>query len=1161
MSFESHIKGKNTSLYPVVTIDGIHYSTRNTMFNGAFCKPLILSNPVIKEDVDIDSRLFKVSNINLRMSNINLNGVRFTDQLSENSLINSQVSINFVSPSGSSEVYSSTIRRITHDNEIVNISLEDVTQIITHRDIPIASVPNDNTVVERYKGKPIPMVYGEVDKSPVVVAGVNYLGDYVFKIDENPVKGLYTSVEPLADRYDTTGFFLYNNIYANISKNDFEYIEESNEVTFPKKPIVEGHDKGKIGINYIVKPDSIQANSIEPTDILDIGVGNISPEVGFNGDYNILNILDDNPDTYTSFKSDRFIEKQFNSNVPTNFIDANINFGFNNHFGGTPIENKTYDDDGNEESSVPAITSGFLLKAVLWDLKNHTLGGIRLNIHSAKQEIGQSVSGMALSNSLWDYYYINNINENNTIYPEPEDLIPFDILHPNSQQSDYILEYNIGTGTDRVQEHSGIKLQSAELAITHQYGYSTDGVDAELRLFSFLMRCEGQFEQDFSNEFYVSTQGRTAGSQVITHPMDIISHIVTVELNGEVDTSDFIHAKSNHTLADGSSWMFAFTQKDRINSKKLIADICRSTKCFPRFGSDGKFKFNSLQDTYTLLELEDRAVLINSRDIISGNFKKTSPENIHRKVKVDYKVDYATGKFSKTTAGIDLPEEFYGSADTENTALNFSTNYIREENTANALEKFLSEYYKNDHLILDLKLPVEFLQLEIGDLVRFEGLLGDCKAYGIDYSWGAETQTINGQVRYPAFMVYAVSKEVDKVGVKCIQLHKLGESQLDDDDDDGGGEVEIPPTINTYNSNGGLASSEEFPQGQDYTTAEIPLPIATAIDSDGTDISDNIVITFYTSASELEWTEEQLQYLAELNLAWDENGIVTSDNTGALTFFPVPSETILTYTVTSPTTGLTVSTLFTMYIGGIDTVAPSIYIQTNAISSTAFANSLNAPFPGNIPNHPAFGFNYYTHDSPQFTHVIERIEGDSVSYWDRYCTDAYGTQQVYVSFEDLDDDVTLYYGLDAWQWGIDNGIEGFNYDMFIVEKFMFDGNPNVSEELTETSFNTQWTYDADTGFVNNKYYVVAVDSSGNYKLYWWEVYCHMPREVVVENPNAGTGDVNGDGGLNILDVIQIVNYTLGNLEFSDEQIEAADINSDTIINILDIVQTVNMILD
>jgi hypothetical protein len=57
-----------------------------------------------------------------------------------------------------------------------------------------------------------------------------------------------------------------------------------------------------------------------------------------------------------------------------------------------------------------------------------------------------------------------------------------------------------------------------------------------------------------------------------------------------------------------------------------------------------------------------------------------------------------------------------------------------------------------------------------------------------------------------------------------------------------------------------------------------------------------------------------------------------------------------------------------------------------------------------------------------------------------------------------------------------------------------------------------------------------------------------------------SGDVNDDGQLNVLDIVQIVNYVLGNLEFNDSQILSADVNDDGLVNVLDIVTLVNMIL-
>jgi len=51
------------------------------------------------------------------------------------------------------------------------------------------------------------------------------------------------------------------------------------------------------------------------------------------------------------------------------------------------------------------------------------------------------------------------------------------------------------------------------------------------------------------------------------------------------------------------------------------------------------------------------------------------------------------------------------------------------------------------------------------------------------------------------------------------------------------------------------------------------------------------------------------------------------------------------------------------------------------------------------------------------------------------------------------------------------------------------------------------------------------------------------------------GDVNDDGTVNILDIVQLANMIL-----SDEYQESADLNDDGMLNILDIVQLVNIIL-
>lgn len=80
-------------------------------------------------------------------------------------------------------------------------------------------------------------------------------------------------------------------------------------------------------------------------------------------------------------------------------------------------------------------------------------------------------------------------------------------------------------------------------------------------------------------------------------------------------------------------------------------------------------------------------------------------------------------------------------------------------------------YYKNPHLILKLKLPVKYIGLSVGDLVKFEELLGGINAYGIDYTkvqWLPDSNKI-----YPLFYITSLHKDVNSVSVEMIQLHDL----------------------------------------------------------------------------------------------------------------------------------------------------------------------------------------------------------------------------------------------------------------------------------------------------------------------------------------------------------------------------------------------------
>ena len=68
----------------------------------------------------------------------------------------------------------------------------------------------------------------------------------------------------------------------------------------------------------------------------------------------------------------------------------------------------------------------------------------------------------------------------------------------------------------------------------------------------------------------------------------------------------------------------------------------------------------------------------------------------------------------------------------------------------------------------------------------------------------------------------------------------------------------------------------------------------------------------------------------------------------------------------------------------------------------------------------------------------------------------------------------------------------------------------------------------------------------------WQVTVEYESDITIVTSTGCTadGNVNGDGGVNILDVVQIVSYVLGTLDFSDSQICSADLNGDDVVNIL-----------
>ena len=114
-------------------------------------------------------------------------------------------------------------------------------------------------------------------------------------------------------------------------------------------------------------------------------------------------------------------------------------------------------------------------------------------------------------------------------------------------------------------------------------------------------------------------------------------------------------------------------------------------------------------------------------------------------------------------------------------------------------------------------------------------------------------------------------------------------------------------------------------------------------------------------------------------------------------------------------------------------------------------------------------------------------------------------------------------------------------------------------ELRST-LNDKSYYSDETGYYHFGF------SQGDHEFEFWENGVYLETQIITIYPHQSTehpifigenslGDINGDGGINILDAVVLVNLIL-----NDQFDSLGDINGDGQLNILDVVQLINLIL-
>ena len=390
---------------------------------------------------------------------------------------------------------------------------------------------------------------------------------------------------------------------------------------------------------------------------------------------------------------------------------------------------------------------------------------------------------------------------------ELEDVFHFNTASENTLNNDEAA-FNIGTTYEKVTDTNN-----------EHYKLTLDLDNSNLKGIRLLRL--GSMLNPFKYEFYASCIGRINING--TGSISTVNAIVNDILSEYLDIDDPIDVNSStgrgwvsESLRDSPvltspfHWIFSFSVNEKINSKKLIEELCSVTPFIPYFSNMGEFKFAHLRSTYQDFVSQEvittEKIPINANDIVSFNFSKTDIEDVYTAIELKYKWDYAKEEYTKNTntlmTQIGISEHIdtgtltdWNSAsyigtlsfenslvdydakkeyNIENKILSIESKYITDEGVALMAASMLLSWHCNQHLVLKLKLPLKYMNIEIGDFVKFDKLIGDIVPYGISYSEADNEEIrVNGQKVYNSFMVTETNKTTKYCQITCIQEHVL----------------------------------------------------------------------------------------------------------------------------------------------------------------------------------------------------------------------------------------------------------------------------------------------------------------------------------------------------------------------------------------------------
>ena len=301
--------------------------------------------------------------------------------------------------------------------------------------------------------------------------------------------------------------------------------------------------------------------------------------------------------------------------------------------------------------------------------------------------------------------------------------------------------------------------------------YHNYEIDGEIKEIDFTSIVE--YDDAHKKDYYADVTGRvdpTISNEPLKNPVHIMRHI----LKEECGVVDFDEDEYDVAVSEYDGWWLGFSISEKINAKKLLEEISQHTFVFPRVKNNGKFGFVTLKREYEQADYEN-SVLIDENDIIEYNFKLTDINKLITKIDGDYAYDYASKEFTERFSKIGVSNnvlEFYGIEDSDDNKITTEWKYA---NDWISVRNFISRKFFNEsspHLIINIQLPLQYSELEVGSLIKFEKdkLIDGMKAYGMDYT---NPIVHGGAYRYPLFIVKEIQRSLNSMTISCYHLHRI----------------------------------------------------------------------------------------------------------------------------------------------------------------------------------------------------------------------------------------------------------------------------------------------------------------------------------------------------------------------------------------------------